>query len=110
VVKGVNFEFDSAKLTPAAKGILDEAATGIKAASGHTFNVVGHTDSVGSDGFNMGLGQRRANAVKEALVARGVPAGQLQTASMGERQPIATNETAAGRAENRRVEISPVKK
>jgi OOP family OmpA-OmpF porin len=110
VVKGVNFEFDSAKLTPAAKSILDEAATGIKAASGHTFNVVGHTDSVGSDAFNMGLGQRRANAVKEALVSRGVPAGQLQTSSMGKRQPIATNETAAGRAENRRVEISPVKK
>jgi len=108
-IRGVNFEFDSAKLTPAAKGVLDEAASGIKAASGHTFNVVGHTDSVGSDAFNMGLGQRRASSVKEALVSRGVPASQLQTSSMGERQPIATNATAEGRAENRRVEITPVK-
>jgi OOP family OmpA-OmpF porin len=108
-IRGVNFEFDSAKLTPAAKGVLDEAASGIKAASGHTFNVVGHTDSVGSDAFNMGLGQRRASSVKEALVSRGVSASQLQTSSMGERQPIATNATAEGRAENRRVEITPVK-
>ena len=108
-IKGVNFEFDSAKLTPAAKNILDEAASGIKAASSHTFTVVGHTDSVGSDAFNMGLGQRRADSVKEALVGRGVPASQLRTSSMGERQPIATNATAEGRAENRRVEITPVK-
>jgi OOP family OmpA-OmpF porin len=108
-IKGVNFEFDSAKLTPAAKGILDEAASGIKAASGHTFNVVGHTDSVGSDAFNMGLGERRAQSVTDALVSRGVPASQLRASSMGERQPLATNATAEGRAENRRVEITPVK-
>jgi OOP family OmpA-OmpF porin len=105
----VNFEFDSAKLTPAAKGILDEAAAGAKAASSTTFNVVGHTDSVGSDAYNMDLGQRRADSVKEALVSRGVPASQLRTSSMGKRQPIATNATAEGRAENRRVEITPVK-
>ena len=109
VVKGVNFEFNSAKLTPAAKGVLDEAAAGIKAASGNTFNVVGHTDSIGSDGFNMDLGQRRANSVKEALVGRGVPSSQLQTSSKGERQPIASNDTDTGRAENRRVEITPVR-
>jgi len=108
-IEGVNFEFDSAKLTPAAKGVLDEAASGIKAASGHTFNVVGHTDSVGSDAYNMGLGQRRADSVTEALVSRGVSASQLRTSSMGERQPVATNATDAGRAENRRVDITPVK-
>ena len=106
-IEGVNFEFDSAKLTPAAKGILDEAASGIKAASGHTFDVVGHTDSVGSDAYNQGLGQRRADSVTEALVSRGVPASQLRTSSMGERQPIASNSTAEGRAQNRRVDITP---
>jgi len=108
-IEGVNFEFDSAKLTPTAKGILDEAASGIKAASTHTFNVVGHTDSVGSDAYNMALGQRRADSVKEALVGRGVPASQLRTSSMGKREPIASNSTAEGRAQNRRVDITPVK-
>ena len=106
-IEGVNFDFDSAKLTPAAKGVLDEAASGIKAASGHTFDVVGHTDSVGSDAYNQGLGQRRADSVTEALVSRGVPASQLRTSSMGERQPIASNSTAEGRAQNRRVDITP---
>lgn len=109
-VKGVNFAFDSYKLTPAGEAILDEAAAGMKAASGHTFNVVGHTDSKGSDAYNMGLGQRRANTVTNGLAKRGVPASQMATSSMGERQPVATNETEAGRAENRRVEIFPVKK
>lgn len=108
MVKGVNFEFDSSKLKPAGEAVLDEAAPAIKA-SGRTYTVVGHTDSKGTDEYNTGLGQRRANTVTSGLVKRGVPASQLQTSSMGERQPIASNDTAAGRAENRRVEISPVK-
>lgn len=106
VVKGVNFEFDSYALKPTGDAILDEAAAGIKA-SGRTYNVVGHTDSVGSDAYNMSLGERRSNTVTNGLVRRGVPASQLQSSSMGERKPIASNDTAAGRAENRRVEISP---
>lgn len=110
VIKGVNFEFDSSKLTPAGESIVAEAAAGIKAASGHTFNVVGHTDSVGSLQYNQGLSERRANTVTNSLIAKGVPASQLVTSGKGETQPIATNETAAGRAENRRVEIFPVKK
>lgn len=110
VVKGVNFEFNSAKLTPAAESIIAEAAAGIKAASGHTFNVVGHTDSVGSATYNQGLSERRANTVTKALIAKGVPASQLAASGKGKTQPVATNDTAAGRAENRRVEIFPVKK
>lgn len=108
VVKGVNFDFDSYRLKPAGEAVLDEAAAGIKA-SGRSYTVVGHTDSVGSDAYNQALGQRRANTVTNGLVQRGVPATQLQTSSMGERQPIASNDTDAGRAENRRVEIAPVK-
>jgi len=110
VIKGVNFEFDSSKLTPAGEAIVAEAAAGIKAASGYTFNVVGHTDSVGSLQYNQGLSERRANTVTNSLIAKGVSASQLVTSGKGETQPIATNETAAGRAENRRVEISPVKR
>lgn len=70
VIKGVNFEFDSSKLTPAGESIVAEAAAGIKAASGHTFNVVGHTDSVGSLQYNQGLSERRANTVTNSLIAK----------------------------------------
>ena len=108
-IEGVNFDFDSAKLTPAGEAKLDEAAGGLKAASSTTFNVVGHTDSVGSDAYNQGLSQRRANMVTSGLTKRGVPASQLRTSGMGERQPIASNSTAEGRAQNRRVDITPVK-
>lgn len=109
VIKGVNFATDSAKLTPKANAILDEAAAGIKSQSGVHYAVDGHTDSVGSDKYNQGLSERRANSVKSALVQRGVPATQLTTRGYGESNPVASNATAAGRAENRRVEIKPAK-
>ena len=67
--------------------------------------VVGHTDSMGSDEYNMGLGQRRADATAEYLVGRGVSSGRIDTRSMGESQPVADNGSEAGRAKNRRVEI-----
>lgn len=109
VIKGVNFEFDSAKLTPQANAILDEAAAGVKGQPSVHYEVAGHTDSVGSDKYNQGLSNRRAMSVKDALVKRGVPAQQLTTRGYGESNPIASNATAAGRAENRRVEIHPAK-
>lgn len=104
-IPGVNFEFDSAKLTPAGQAAVAEAAEGIKASQGASFNVIGHTDSKGSNAYNQRLSERRANSVAKALVQNGVSSGQLMTSGMGETQPIADNRTAEGRAANRRVEI-----
>lgn len=67
--------------------------------------LVGHTDNVGSDQFNLKLSQGRAESVKEALVKRGVAPERIETLGMGKRQPIATNDTEEGRAQNRRVEL-----
>ncbi|MDR2459429.1 MAG: OmpA family protein [Deltaproteobacteria bacterium] len=67
--------------------------------------LIGHTDYVGTEEYNYGLGLRRAEAVRNELIRNGVPPERLQTASRGESEPIATNSTGAGRARNRRVEI-----
>lgn len=67
--------------------------------------MLGHTDAVGSDEFNMGLSRRRAMNVLQELVARGVSPNQLSIVAIGMRQPIATNDTPEGRAQNRRVEF-----
>jgi outer membrane protein OmpA-like peptidoglycan-associated protein len=70
-------------------------------------SIVGHTDSVGSEAFNMGLSQRRAESVAGHLRSQGVDLGSAWTVTgMGESQPIATNDTAEGRAMNRRVEVT----
>ena len=66
---------------------------------------VGHTDSVGTDAYNLRLGMRRAEAVKQYLVSQGLEAGRIYSDTKGETQPVATNKTSAGRAENRRVVI-----
>ncbi len=68
--------------------------------------VVGYTDSVGTDAYNQQLSIRRANAVKDYMVSEGVDPGIIDAKGMGEADPVASNKTAAGRAENRRVEIS----
>ena len=67
--------------------------------------VSGHTDSVGSEAYNMKLGQRRADTVKSYLVERGVSSSKITTKSFGESQPVASNSTAEGRAKNRRAEV-----
>ncbi len=68
-------------------------------------DVIGHTDSTGNDQYNMTLSQRRANSVAAYLENRGIPGNRLTVIGMGETQPIADNNTAAGRAQNRRVEL-----
>jgi OOP family OmpA-OmpF porin len=117
VIEGVLFGFDSASLTSAGEAKVAEAAAGIKAASAHTFNVVGHTDPIGSDAFNLRLSAKRAKTVAEALYRNGVPAGQLKVTAMGEQQLVktgcgdrATKAAIECNAPNRRVEINPVAK
>lgn len=105
---GVNFKFDSSRIEPASEPILDEAVAALNKASSVAVRVEGHTDSVGSDAYNLMLSQRRAKAVEDYLVHHGVSGARLTTEGKGERQPIAPNETAAGRYQNRRVELHVV--
>jgi outer membrane protein OmpA-like peptidoglycan-associated protein len=105
ILKGVNFAFNSAELTPQSKGILDQWVAKLKGDPTIKVEVAGHTDSVGSDAYNQGLSQRRAGAVVNYFVSQGVAADRLKAVGYGKSKPIATNATEAGRAENRRVEL-----
>jgi len=101
-LSGVNFNFDSATLTAKGKSILDSSMSALKASSSLT--IEGHTDSTGPDSYNQGLSERRANSVASYLKSKGVNAS-MTTVGKGESSPIASNDTRAGRAQNRRVEI-----
>lgn len=101
---GVLFDFDSAALTAAGAAELDKVAAGIAALKAvNAVSVVGHTDSRGSDEYNMALSNRRANTVAAYLASKGVE--NISTSGMGESSPVADNATDEGRAQNRRVEI-----
>lgn len=102
------FDFDKSVLKPAGRAALDNLIYKIDQIELEVVIAVGHTDSIGSDQYNMKLGERRANAVKAYLVSRGIPAHRVYAESKGERQPVADNKTSAGRAKNRRVEIEVV--
>ncbi|GAB2692812.1 OmpA family protein [Thalassiella azotivora] len=107
----VLFEFDSDRLTPEAEAVVDHAAQMIRSAAKGPVTVTGHTDSMGSDAYNLDLSQRRAAAVVAALGARLGAAVQLTAEGAGESQPVAPNTTPTGdddprgRAQNRRVTI-----
>lgn len=102
---GVTFEFDSDKLSSASTATLNEAVKILKRKKGLKVTVAGHTDSMGNDDYNMGLSKRRAQAVADYLVSKGVNAANLKVKGYGETHPIADNGTEAGRAANRRVEL-----
>jgi outer membrane protein OmpA-like peptidoglycan-associated protein len=102
----VLFDFDKADLKPAARQELQGVLQALKENPSLQTNIVGHTDSKGSDAYNMKLSQRRSNAVASYLAASGVARQTITTEARGEREPIATNATATGRAQNRRVEIT----
>jgi iron complex outermembrane receptor protein len=105
VLKGVNFETASAKLLPSSRAVLDSVAGNIVQSGSRKVDIRGYTDSVGKRDYNQKLSERRANSVKEYLESHGVPAGVLTAEGFGEERPIASNQTAAGRAENRRVTV-----
>lgn len=101
------FDHDSAVFHRDAQPQLEEFATRVKALSSiQSVNIVGHTDSSGSDAYNQGLSERRAASVKNFLIEQGVDASIITTSGMGESQPVADNSTKEGRAQNRRVEVS----
>ncbi len=104
-LEGVNFDFDKATLKPETKVILNEAAALLSKHERVVVEVAGHTDSRGTEKYNQGLSERRANAVKDYLTGKGVKASRLTARGYGESRPVASNDTDEGRAENRRVEL-----
>jgi OOP family OmpA-OmpF porin len=105
VLRGVNFAFDSAEIDPSSSVVLDAAADQLNECPNVSVRVEGHTDSIGTEEYNQGLSERRAEGVQGHLIGRGVSASRLTAVGFGESQPIASNDTDEGRALNRRVEL-----
>ncbi len=102
------FDFDKSVVKPEGKAKLDDLISKIKDINLEVIIAVGHTDSIGSDSYNQKLSVRRSEAVKAYLVSKGIEKNRVYTEGKGEKQPIASNKTAEGRAKNRRVEIEVV--
>lgn len=102
------FDFDKSSIKPEGRAALDQVVKGIKGMKLEVVIAVGNTDSVGTDAYNMALGQRRADAVKAYLVNNGVESSRIYTESKGKSNPVATNATAEGRTKNRRVDLEVV--
>ena len=103
---GLLFDFDSDVIKPTAAANLQELARSLNKFGNSNILIVGHTDSQGDDAYNMGLSQRRANSAAAYLRAQGVPSSRISTSGRGESEPVASNDTDAGRAQNRRVEVA----
>ena len=99
------FDTGGSTLKPGAQLLLDKLAAYLQQNPGAHAIIEGHTDNVGSDTMNQALSERRAAAVAAALQARGITGDRLETMGLGESYPVATNDTSAGREENRRVEV-----
>ena len=102
------YDFNKSVLKPAGKEKLDDLIAKVKDINLEVIIAVGHTDSVGNDAYNQKLSIRRAEAVKAYLVSKGIEKNRVYTEGKGEKQPVADNTTAEGRAKNRRVEIEVV--
>jgi OOP family OmpA-OmpF porin len=107
VLRGVHFDFNKSNIRSGDAAVLDEAAATLKANPGVSVNVNGYCDAIGSVKYNQKLSERRAAAVVSYLVKAGVPESQLTPHGYGKTDFVATNDTAEGRAQNRRVELVP---
>jgi outer membrane protein OmpA-like peptidoglycan-associated protein len=103
---GILFDYDSAVVKPAARDNLRNLASSLQKYPGSNVMLVGHTDSDGSDTYNQGLSERRAAAAAAYLTSQGVPRSSITATGRGESEPVASNNTAAGKAQNRRVEVA----
>jgi OmpA-OmpF porin, OOP family len=99
------FDFDKSVLRPDGRKSIDDAVAKLRGVDLEMVIATGHTDSIGTDAYNQKLSERRAAAVKDYLVSKGIPASKITTIGKGESQPVATNKTAEGRQKNRRVDI-----
>jgi outer membrane protein OmpA-like peptidoglycan-associated protein len=109
ILKGVNFKLASAELLEESYYVLEKVYNSLEAYPHVRVEIQGHTDSQGSDQYNMALSYDRAQSVRNYLVMRGIPPDKLEARGYGETKPIASNNTAEGRAQNRRVEVVPIK-
>jgi outer membrane protein OmpA-like peptidoglycan-associated protein len=105
VLRGVNFDFDKYNIRPDAVPILEQACKTLKEEPSIDVSCQGHTDSVGTEAYNQALSERRANSVRNWLIKCGIPASRLTSKGFGESNPVASNDTAEGRAQNRRTEL-----
>jgi len=108
VLRGVTFAFDSDVVTEASMATLDVAAETLQECPKVRTAVEGYTDSIGTEAYNQGLSQRRAESVRNYLIGRKISSDRLEAKGYGESQPIADNSTEDGRAMNRRVELKPI--
>jgi OOP family OmpA-OmpF porin len=104
----VHFDFDKYNIRPEDAAILDEAVSALKENQNVTVQVNGYCDSIGSAKYNLRLSQKRANAVSQYLEDHGIAANRLIPRGYGKTNFVASNKTAEGRAQNRRVELLPV--
>ncbi|MGQ4806713.1 Peptidoglycan-associated lipoprotein [Candidatus Entotheonellaceae bacterium PAL068K] len=100
------FDFDSSRLKPVAEEVLHSIVQQMQADTGFHAELVGHTDSRGTKAYNRGLSKRRAEAVRDFLLSRGIAPERVTTDWRGEAEPVAPNDTDEGRARNRRTEIT----
>lgn len=107
IIHGIHFDLDSDRLRPDAVPALERVLSALRATGDQAVVIEGHTDSTGAEDHNLDLSQRRAQTVVAWLVERGVDAARLTPVGKGETEPIADNESSAGRTLNRRVEVQP---
>lgn len=105
VLEGVNFDFDKSTIRQEDLPNIDKDVAALETWGNVNIEVAGHTDSRGSDKYNMSLSQRRAEAVRNYLISKGIAADRLTAKGYGESQPVADNATDEGRFKNRRVEL-----
>lgn len=108
LLNNVLFDFDKAVLKPEGEQEVNKLVDSMKANPGDTVTITGHTCDIGSDAYNMGLGQRRADAVKSYMVQMGIDPSRIQTVSKGESTPAVPNTSAANRKLNRRAEFNVI--
>jgi len=105
VLRGVNFEFDSARLTPDSSIVLDDVAANLRTTPELQVEVGGHASDEGDDTYNLDLSTRRAHAVRDYLIEAGVDASTVRANGYGETRPLVSNGNETGRSANRRVEL-----
>ncbi|WP_346836923.1 OmpA family protein [Microbulbifer sp. SAOS-129_SWC] len=104
-LENIHFEFNSARLTAAAMDSLQTVVRSLRNQPGSQVEIAGHSDSLGNDAYNLKLSRDRANSVRDFLISHGVNGNRITANGYGEQQPIASNSTESGRAQNRRVEM-----
>ena len=105
VLKNVHFETNSSELSSSSSEDLDKAVAAMNKYSQLQIEIQAHTDSMGDAGYNQSLSEKRANSVRDYMIGKGIAANRMKAKGYGESQPVADNDTKAGRKSNRRVEL-----